>query len=218
MILVLGLFVAAAQAPGALAAEHATLQIEVSGDVSLKASVTASDNPSNPVDVNVTTDYWITDAQMREMIARLNAQRPANPTPEETKKIDELMKTDPRLTVFLLRASDATFSLGLAEDAHSTKYKDFPFKPGRYPIRPGTGFGTAPGELRATFKLVESGKAALFKLDKPGSFELTQFDKKGAKGTFSFTAKEINGSRSISVKGSFSSPCHGPVRGSACAI
>jgi len=217
MSLVAGVLLGTVYVSDVSAAERATLQVEVSGDVSLKASVTAGDTPGGPADVNVTTDYWINDAQMREMITGLNAKRAASPTPEETKHIDELMKSDPRLTTFLLRASDPTFSVGLSAGT-SSKYKDLPFKPAHLPISAGTGLSTAPGELRATFKLIQSGKAVLFKLDKPGALELTQFDKKGAKGTFSFTAKEINGTRSISVKGSFSSPCHGPIRGSACAI
>jgi hypothetical protein len=201
------------------AAEPSTLTVEVSGDFSLKS--TAVDDPTkDDIDkqVSATSDYWLTDQQLREVLAIAAVHHRGAPTAAEKQAIDQRMKGDPRLNVLVMIAGNSAFKVAFMS-GQNTKYKDVPFKPGHYPLVPGISFNAKAGQFGATFKVFEKGGApALFVLDKPGELDLLQFDKKAIKGTFAFTAKEVSGSRTrkIVAKGVFTFQCQGVTHGSTC--
>jgi hypothetical protein len=225
---------------GAARADDSSCKARVTGDLSLDVSVTNPPKPSPPFTngpiATVSTDYWLTDKEMRQALsamtgafdsvgaalkkkgtattkadvedaAKAGATGPSNADRE--RKVDEAMKKDPRL--FLLMMSCGNESVRLVfTPASGSKYANIPFKPGHYKILPGAA--AKPGDLAVMPRVKDGDALKLYTLAGPGELTLSRFDAHAAVGTFTFPAKSRatgGAEKKITVAGSFSYFCKG---------
>ena len=197
---------------GRLAAAETTNHCELTttGDttVSIKANAPSSAaRAKHKARLNATTDYWMTDAELRAALAALaNPDVRASPA-DKQRKLDEAMKKDPRLMVLTISCmTEDGGVIFMAPD--SAKYADVPFKRGSYSF--AAMLGGKGGQLNAMFSLSSDKAHESYAVQGLGKLVLTQFDKKGIAGTFTFKAESRdNPPKHITVNGKFSYACIG---------
>jgi hypothetical protein len=153
------------------------------------------------------TDYWLSDAQVRTALEMLQSMSSKLTAEDKKKKVDEAMTKDPKFMVLLINclADDGGVAFTAAE---KTRYADIPMKPASHAIVPSDH--PKPGELTAFFHVGGNGKRESYDIREPGKLTLTQFDRKGIVGTFSFKAEQrgkVN--KKVTVTGSFNYGCVG---------
>ncbi|MEO8846406.1 MAG: hypothetical protein ABI591_18840 [Kofleriaceae bacterium] len=174
----------------------------VTGDFTLTVDAVATKSPPNGKAM-ATADYWQTDDQIRsalQMISNLGKKS----KDEVTAEVDAAMKKDPKFMLLLINCGADAGSLNFGPGKDS-KYADFPFKAGSYPIAVGNG---KAGELGVMINLRPPTGHESFQVSEPGSMNITKFDATGITGTFTFKAKSHH-DKSIEVTGSFDYPCVG---------
>lgn len=184
------------------AADSNHCELAVTGDAtaSIKADAPAGGAQGK---VAVSTDYWLSDDQLRTAARLLGDYGKLTPADKE-KKIDEAMKRDPRFMLLMMNclADDGGLILSAAG-----KYADVPMKPATYPIVPSSK--AKAGELTGMFHLSPGGKRESYSISEPGKLAITQFDKKGLAGTFTFGATQGKTKKHVTVTGSFRYACTG---------
>jgi hypothetical protein len=202
-LILLATWAATASLASADAMNHC--EITVSGDS------TATIKADAPRDLQgklaTSTDYWLSDAQLRTALNMLQSMDGKSTDEAKQKKIDEAMKKDPRFMVLLINCltddGGVTFTA-----ADKTRYADIPMKPASYALVPTEH--PKPGELTVFFHVVGGGKRESYSVREPGKLTLTQFDRKGIAGAFTFKAEQRGkGSKKVSVTGSFTYGCVG---------
>lgn len=156
--------------------------------------------------LGASTDYWLTDMQVRKAIQLLQSVGSKLTAAEKQRKVDEAMKHDPRFMLLLITclADEGGIIMVAAKDS---KYADVPMKPASYAIVPARQ--TRAGEFLAMFHLSPGGKRESYLVKEPGKLVISKFDRKSLAGTFSFTAEQPGKTRKVSVTGSFSFHCTG---------
>jgi hypothetical protein len=153
------------------------------------------------------TDYWLSDAQIRMALSALQSIGGKLPPAEKQRKVDEAMKKDPRLMLLIINCLTDEGGLIVAASGGS-KYADVPFKPATYAIVPNRR--TRTGEFTVMFHVSHGGKREAYAVSEPGKLALTQFDRKGIAGTFSFKAEQRGKEpKQVAVTGSFKYHCAG---------
>lgn len=154
---------------------------EVEFDGTLKAKFTAPGGKSA-----LGADYFMNDDEMRQFLSFLIR----DPT-----KLDQAMKEDPRVTLFIVNCATDGLSLSFGAGAGTTS-KEIPFGPGKYRM------GNQKGRVAFLGSLENHKK--MFRLKDEGSFEFTRFDASGAQGMFEF---EAEGDFTGKVRGKFDYKC-----------
>jgi hypothetical protein len=154
--------------------------------------------------ISMGTEYWYSDDEIRMALAtmiRVGGDKLSKA--EVDRKVDEGMKQDPRLWLFLMNCATDDGFLNFSASNKSTS-KDIPFGPHTYVI----SSEPAAGEVSAMFS-IKKGKHQSYHLAAPGRLEVTKFDTSGITGTFAFEAETHDKSQRVSVKGSFDYGCKG---------
>jgi hypothetical protein len=242
----LSVLIATFSASAVANAEPGRCDIDVSGAVTAKVTIVDPGKPPNPfggVSAKATTDYWMTDAEMRSALSAMTGAfastntlfkqkgvdkvttadiqkaavkgATAPSTADRDKQVDEAMKKDPRLMLMILACRNESVHLTFTPANHS-KYANVPFKPARYSLAPDQA--AKPGDFVALVSVKDGDKSTSYRAASPGRLELSQFDAHGIKGTFSFAAEQAfvkkgDTAKTVTLKGSFSFPCLG---GSVC--
>jgi hypothetical protein len=175
----------------------------VTGDVALTVEAVATKSPPNGKAM-ATADYWQTDDQIRsalQMMSGLDSKKSKDAVQAE---VDAAMKKDPKFMLLLVNcgADGGSLNFGPGKDS---KYADLPFKPGKYPIAPGSA---KAGELAVMVNLRPPTGHKSFEVSEPGTMDITKFDATGIAATFAFKAKSHDG-KAVEIKGSFDYPCVG---------
>jgi hypothetical protein len=186
------------------AAETNHCEISVTGDTN--ATIKA-DAPASTGKLGASTDYWLTEAQLRMALSALQGIGKKLTREEKQRKVDEAMKKDPRFMLLIINCMTDEGGV-MFSAASNSKYADVPLKPASYAVVPNRK--ARPGELTTMFHLVRGGKHESYSVSEPGKLSLTQFDRKGIAGTFSFKAEQrgkVPGR--VTVTGTFKYHCLG---------
>ena len=188
------------------AADTNRCEIAVTGDTTatIKAESRAGSLQGK---VGPSTDYWLSDDQVRRAVSMMHNLNSNLTAAEKQRRIDESMTKDPRLMLLLINcmADEGGIIFGTS---NGSKYADVPFQPASYTI--GGKGPSKPGEFTAAFQLSPVGKLEGYSISEPGELVLTQFDRKGLVGTFSFKAHQFGTTPNrVTVAGSFHFPCVG---------
>src|SRR5689334_6795437 len=96
---------------------------EDSCELTLEGAVTGTGSqPGNAGSVG--TDYWLSEDELRTALGSIHGP----------KKLEELMKADPRNAVLILSCTTADARISLMT-SQGTRYKDLPMKAGKYKIQ-----------------------------------------------------------------------------------
>ncbi len=211
-----------ASGASAIAAEVGICNIQVSGDATMSTEMSQTDrsmneDPSRRVIAMAATDYWRSDALIRNILKTLaevtssfGNKDKATKAAEVERTVNEKMKKDPRVHILTINCMNSAVNLNL-EPRDGSKYANVPFKANRYAIAPMAS--AKPGDFSAGVYLKEGGHSSLFAVSGAGQIDITKFDAQGVQGKFSFPARQsIGGSRKITVNGTFSFKCTGADR------
>jgi len=167
-------------------------------------------SPALPMtDVQASSDYWSTDADLGRVIgARVHVFA----TDAEARlKLDHALASDPRQMI--LRLSCLTDAGGvILMTGNRSHYRDIPFGPGHYRIGSSDMARAVRGEFVA--QTVRIGRLDYYKTQ-TGELQLSRFDQKGAAGSFTLTAAAVADESTITVSGRFDFPCD-PLDASLC--
>jgi hypothetical protein len=175
----------------------------VTGDLTLTVDAIATKSPPNGRAM-ATADYWQTDDQIRSALQMMTGLDRKKSKETVNAEVDAAMKKDPKFMLLLVNcgADGGSLNFGPGRDS---KYADIPFKPGKYPIVPGT---PKPGELAVMINLRPPTGHKSFEVSEPGTIDITKFDATGITATFAFKAKSRDG-KAVEIKGSLDYPCVG---------
>lgn len=173
------------------------------GDVTLTVEGISRTNPPNGKAM-ASTDYWMTDAQLRAGLETLAGLDQKKSKDEIAAKVEEGMKKDPRVILLIINCGSDAGAIDLGPH-NTSKYADVPMKPGKYAI----ASPAKAGEFNALINLRPPGGHDSFTVSEPGTLDITKFDLTGITGTFALKAKSLDGKKSIEVHGSFDYPCVG---------
>ena len=184
-------------------------EVHLTGDV--KADLVADHARGVHVAVGkamATTDYWLTDDDLRQALEMMAKVMTKAPDAARVKaKVDEGMKKDPRLVLLLINCGtdDGLLTMGPGGKSH---YADVPFAPKKYAIAP-TSAASKPGDMGVMLGLHHGKDHQSFLVSDPGTLDITKFDATGIAGTFHFAAKEMRSGKKVVVDGKFDYGCVG---------
>ena len=181
-------------------------EVKVSGDENVSFS-----SGGGPAAVG--TDYWYSDAELRQSLRMLEKVGGSSKSDAEIDRaVDAAMRQDPRFMLLVVNCGNAAEKNGSVSllPGEGSKYADVPFGAKSYTIAKGglLGGGAKAGE----FSVIFSVKDGVYALDEPGELKITKFDKSGIAGTFSFKATERlaqGAPKKVTVQGTFDFPCSG---------
>lgn len=192
-------------APGAASEGTATgkCSFTTTGDVAITVEGISRKSPPNGKAM-ATTDYWMTESQLRMGLETLAGLDSKKSKAEIAAKVDEGMKKDPRFMLLLINCGAEAGSINLGPH-NDSKYADVPMKPAKYAI----ASPAKEGEFNAMINLRPPGGHDSFTVSEPGTLELTKFDLTGIAGTIALKAKSLDGKKSIELHGTFDFSCVG---------
>lgn len=157
-----------------------------------------------------TTDYWLTDAQTRELLAAEALEDEMTAEDDVEWFVDQGMSRDPRYVpmAILCLGPDATVSL---VPGSQSRYGDVPFRAHSYEIAPVTTAADAiAGNFAALVSVLEGGESVSYGVTEPGTLDVEVFHRSRIEGTFSFQAVRGEGADAIQVAGRFNFRRPGP--------